>query len=73
VTTVAALAGAAANPAGIVFSVLGGVALTVKWIFDVYEIKYVPCLGSDSNILLNTYIALATSLASRHTLYTSLY
>jgi hypothetical protein len=68
VTTVAALARAASNPAGIVILLVGSAVLTAKWVFDVYENTYVPCLGSDSNLLLNACIALTTLLASRHIL-----
>jgi len=37
VTTVAALARAASNPAGIVILLVGSAVLTAKWVFDVYE------------------------------------
>jgi hypothetical protein len=67
-TTVAALAGAASSPAGIVILLVGSAVRTAIWVFDVYENTYVPCPSSDSNLLLNTCIALTTLLASRHIL-----
>jgi len=35
--TVAALAGAASSPAGIVILLVGSAVLIAKWLFDVYE------------------------------------
>jgi hypothetical protein len=43
-TTVAAVAGAASTPAGIVIMVIGSVILLAKWIFDVYQNTFVSLL-----------------------------
>jgi hypothetical protein len=60
VATVAAVAGAASSPAGIIILFVGTVTLFVKWIFDVYQNTYVPYFGSDKNIQLDIYLALKT-------------
>jgi hypothetical protein len=47
VATVAAIASAASNPAGIVILVVGSAVLIAKWLFNVYQNTYVPYSRSD--------------------------
>ena len=57
--TVAALAGAASSPAGIVILSVGSAVLVAKWLVDVYENTCVYCVGPNSNLQPNTYTMIA--------------